>query len=340
MRDAKLSLLSLNLIVIFVALSGLGRAQSTSPILGRWDLVVAGTDAPYSSWLEVTAEPGGRLNGRFVGRFGSVRPIPEIHFADGTLNFRLPRQFEARSEDLVFTAKLESGRLSGTTIGEDGKTLTWTALPAPPLPALKNQTWGRPISLFNGRDLTGWRLRSSSNPGCWVVEDGALTNFGRNTGGRSCVDIISEAKFRDFKLKLEFKMAEPAANGGQPSNSGIYLRGRYEVQIQDDFGKPAESHGAGGLYGFIDPAINAIRPAGEWQSCEITLLGRELTVILNGKTIIERREIPGITGGAIDSDEGAAGPIMLQGDHGRVWFRNVTLSEAKPAPGPTGQTRP
>lgn len=322
-----ISTLYLHLLLVTLFATGLGEAQSPGQIVGRWDLVVVGTDAPYSSWLEVTAGPSGELRGRFVGRFGSVRPIPELSFADGTLSFRLPRQFEARREDLVFSGKLENGRLSGTTIGEDGMTLTWTGVPAPPLQRETAPRWGKPVALFNGRDLSGWRPRSSRYPGCWLVEDGALTNGG--AGGRSCVDIISEAKFRDFRIKLEFKMAEPSANGGQPSNSGVYLRGRYEVQIQDDFGQPAESHGAGGLYGFITPTTNAIRRAGEWQTYEITLLGRQLTVVLNGKTIIDRAEIPGITGGALDSDEGAPGPIMLQGDHGRVWFRNVVVTEAK-----------
>jgi len=323
-----ISLLCLGLLLTLIGGAHPVQAQSTSPILGRWDLVVEGTDGRYSSWLEVTSSPRGELSGRFVGRFGSVRPIPELSFSGVTLNFRLPRQFEARSEDLVFTAKLENGRLSGTTIGEDGKTLTWTAVPAPSLTPQKSPKWGKPVRLFNGRDLNGWHLRSSHNPGCWVIEDGTLTNSGGRRG-QNCVDIISETKHRDFQLQLEFKMAEPSVNGGRPSNSGVYLRGRYEVQIQDDAGKPAESHGAGGLYGFIAPTTNAIRQAGEWQTYEITLIGRELTVRLNGKLIIEKQEIPGITGGAIDSDEGEPGPIMLQGDHGRVWFRNIVLTEDK-----------
>lgn len=321
MRQKISGLFSLAFIIITSPL--IAAAQGGNPVAGRWDLVVQGTDAPYTSWLEVTSDAAGRLNGRFVGRFGSVRPIKELSFDQGTLNFQLPRQFEARAADLVFTGKLENGRLSGTTIGEDGKTLTWTGVPAPALPARQKLAFGKPVQLFNGRDLRGWQLRSSKNPGCWSVEDGALTN------SKGCVDIVSEAKFKDFRLKLEFRMAEPAVNGGQRSNSGVYLRGRYEVQIQDDFGKPAESHGAGGLYGFLTPTSNAIRQAGEWQTYEITLIGRQLTVVLNGKTIIDRQEIPGITGGAIDSAEGTPGPIMLQGDHGKVWFRNVVLTELK-----------
>ena len=301
-------------------------AQGPSPIAGRWDLVVAGTDAPYSSWLEVSQEPGGKLTGRFVGRFGSVRPIRDLSFESATLKFSLPRQFERRQEDLVFEGRLtgqKNGRsLSGTTVGEDGKTLKWSAVPAPPLRA-STPKWGTPIQIFNGKGIEGWKLRSEKNPGCWAVEDGAMTN------SKGCVDIVSEAKFSDFKLHLEFRMADPAVNGGQRSNSGIYLRGRYEVQIQDDFGKPADSHGAGGLSGFLTPTTNAIKPAGEWQTYDITFIGRQLTVVLNGQTIIDRQEIPGVTGGAIDSAEGTPGPIMLQGDHGKVWFKNIVITPAK-----------
>src|SRR5207244_760837 len=114
-----------------------------------------------------------------------------------------------------------------------------------------------------------------------------------------------------FKIHAEFKY--PA-----DSNSGIYLRGRYEFQIQDDAGKPAESHGTGGIYGFLAPRINAVRPPGEWQSCDISVAGRTVSATLNGEKVLDNQEIPGITGGALDSNEGAPGPIMLQGDHGPI----------------------
>ena len=298
-------------------------AQSNKPILGRWDLVVQGSDGPYTSWLEVTQGADGQLTGRFVGRFGSVRPIKQISFEKPTLTFRLPPQFELRKDDLVFTGKLAGQTLTGTTVSEDGKTLTWTGVPAPALKPSAKPKWGEPIQLFNGQDLTGWKLRNLRAAGCWSVDEGAMTN------SRGCVDLITEQKFMDFKLRLEVKLADRAINGGNPSNSGIYLRGRYEVQILDDFGKPAESHGMGSIYGFLTPSTNAAKKAGEWQTYEITLIGRQLTVTLNGQTIIDRQEIPGITGGAIDSAEGTPGPIMLQGDHGKIWFRNVVLTPVK-----------
>ena len=124
-----------------------------------------------------------------------------------------------------------------------------------------------------------------------------------------CVDLVTDATFRDFRLHAELRFPPG-------SNSGIYLRGRYEVQIQDDAGKALDPLRMGGVYGFIAPSVDAARAAGEWQTLDVELVGRRVTVVLNGTTIIEAQEIPGITGGALDSDEGAPGPIMLQGDHG------------------------
>src|SRR5262245_38676535 len=292
-----------------------GEAQKGPSILGRWDLTVQGTDAPYTSWLEVT-EAEGKLQGRFVGRFGSARPIKQIDFNDGKLKFSLPPQYEHMKVDLVFEGGIKDAKLEGSTNGEDGATLKWSGVRAPDLKPAADPKWGVPIQLFNGKDLTGWKLRSEKGKGCWSVEDGAMTN------SKGCVDIITEQTFRDFKLSLEFKIIEE-------SNSGVYLRGRYEAQIQDDYGKEPESHGMGGLYGFLTPKVNASKKAGEWQKYEITLVGRQLTVTLNGQTVIDKEEIPGITGGALDSAEGTPGPIMLQGDHGKVWFRNVVLTPAK-----------
>src|SRR5215475_1366612 len=266
----KTTTLLFSLLICLFVFASAGGAQKPDAVLGRWDLTVQGTDAPYTSWLEVT-DAEGKLQGRFVGRFGSARPIKQIEFNDGK-------------------GKLSGAKLEGSTNGEDGATLKWSGVPAPALKPKDDTKWGAPIQLFNGKDLTGWKLRSEKGKGCWSVEDGAMTN------SKGCVDIITEKKFQDFKLSLEFKIIEE-------SNSGVYLRGRYEAQIQDDYGKEPESHGMGGLYGFLTPKVNASKKAGEWQKYEITLIGRQLTVTLNDQTVIDKEEIPGITGGALDSAE-------------------------------------
>jgi len=314
MRGKISGLLSSFFVCLFVAVSTAG-AQNASAVLGRWDLTIHGADAPYTSWLEVT-DARGKLQGRFVGRFGSARPIKQIEFNGGNLKFSLPPQYERMKVDLVFEGKLAGSKLEGSTNGEDGATLKWSGVRAPALKPKSNPKWGAPVQLFNGKDLSGWKLRSDKSKGCWSVEDGAMTN------SQGCVDIITEQKFQDFKLAMEFKLVEQ-------SNSGVYLRGRHETQILDDFGKPAEITGMGSIYGFLTPKMNATKKAGEWQKYEITLIGRQLTVVLNGQTVIDKEEIPGITGGALDSAEGTPGPIMLQGDHGKVWFRNVVLTPAK-----------
>ncbi len=289
-------------------------ANDNKDIVGRWDLTVGTGGDAYPSWLEVTRKEG-KLAGRFVGRVGSARPIKQIDFGANKLKFSLAPQYENMKTDLVFEGGLDASKrqLRGTTTGEDGRTLGWLGVAAPALPKPAHPKWGGPVTLFGGKDMTGWKLKNAKLPNGWKVANGLLENKMPSS------DIVTEQKFKDFKLHLEFNVAPK-------SNSGVYLRGRYEVQIQDDFGKPPESHLIGGLYGFIDPTENAARRAGEWQTYDITLLGRYVTVVLNGKTVINDKEIPGITGGALESREGEPGPLMLQGDHGDVSFRNVVLT--------------
>jgi len=149
------------------------------------------------------------------------------------------------------------------------------------------------------------------------VEDGTLVNHGH--GG----DIITTSKFGDFKLHLEFQC-------GPKSNSGVYLRGRYEVQIETDSVEEPPSHHTGGVYGFLAPTPELPRQAGVWQSFDITLVGRAVTVVQNDQTLIDQKDIPGITGGALDSHEELPGPIYLQGsEEGRVAFRNIVITPAE-----------
>ena len=169
------------------------------------------------------------------------------------------------------------------------------------------------MELFNGKDLTGWKPRSAQTKNGWTVRDGLLVNA---TPGN---DLVTEQKFTDFQVHAEFRYPKG-------SNSGIYLRGRYEVQIEDNYGDEPDSHKIGGIYGFLTPCLNAAKKPGEWQTMDITLVGRVVTVVFNGERVIDRQTIPGITGGALDSDEGAPGPLFLQGDHGPIEFRKLTLT--------------
>jgi hypothetical protein len=177
----------------------------------------------------------------------------------------------------------------------------------------KAPVWGTPIKLFDGKTLKGWHATGKNQ---WVAENGILRSAASGS------NLVSDEAFTDFKLHVEFRY--PAG-----SNSGVYLRGRYEIQVADNYGEEPNSLYLGGIYGFIKPLEMAAKKAGEWQSFDITLVGRLITVVANGKQIIYTQEIPGITGGALDSHEGLPGPIMFQGDHGPVEYRNIVITPAK-----------
>jgi len=285
------------------------------PVLGRWDLTVDGPHGTYPSWLEIRLRTEWELMARFVGQFGSARHASGVGYQDGVLTVRMPPQYEAGSDDLVFTGRLEDGALLGRVRMADGETLNWRGVRAPNLLRDRVVEWGEPVALIRD-DLKDWRLRHDGFDGCWSVTAGILA------ATMPCTDIVSRAEFTDFRLHLEFRF--PSG-----SNSGVYLRGRYEVQVQDDLGRALDPLRLGGIYGFIAPGIDAAKPAGEWQTYEVVLVGRRVTVSLNDREIIRDREIPGITGGALDSDEGAAGPLMLQGDHGPIEYRNIVITPGR-----------
>lgn len=196
----------------------------------------------------------------------------------------------------------------------DGKTYSWTGVRAPSLYGRATPAWGTPIHLLHANDLGGWHPSGTTNQ--WKVVNGVLSS------PKSGTNLITDRKFGDFKLHVEFRYPKE-------SNSGVYLRGRHEVQIQDDFGNPPANDRFSGVYGFISPSVIAARPAGEWETYDITLIGRMVTVVANGKQVICNQEIPGITGGALDSHEGEPGPIFLQGDHGPVDYRNIVITPAR-----------
>jgi hypothetical protein len=289
------------------------KAGFADPVLGRWDLTVQGADAPYPSWVHVHLRMETELQARFVGRSGSVRNVTSVTYDGGLLVFEIPIQYEKNKSPLRFEGRLNGSTLEGTTVDADGRTLKWTGVRAPEFTPDAPVTWGAPVELFNGRDLTGWKPRSDRRPGCWRVTDGVLV------ANPPCVDLVSERTFGDAKLRAEFMYPKGA-------NSGLYLRGRYEVQINDDAGKVLDPLRMGGVYGFIRPYVDAARKADEWQTYDITLRGQRISVTLNGKVIIDSEIIPGITGGALDSNEGEPGPILLQGDHGPVSFRKIVIT--------------
>ncbi len=291
-----------------------GEVPKRQPIEGRWNLTVDLGDRLAASWLEVRLSGIQTLTGHFVADGGSARPISEVIFKDNKVSFHIPAQWEVTDKELIVEGVLKDGKLSGTMVTPRGQTLTWVGVPAPSLKRDKAPVWGKPIPLFNGKNLDGWQALGKDNQ--WVVENGILRS------PRPGSNIRSVKTFDDFKLHIEFRYPKE-------SNSGVYLRGRYEVQVEDSKGMEATNIHLGGLYGFIDPLEMVAKDPGVWQSFDITLVGRIVTVIANGKIIIQNQIIPGITGGALDSREEEPGPIMMQGDHGVIEYRNIIITPAK-----------
>jgi hypothetical protein len=302
--------------VVLTAPAAAGAQRSAPPaVIGRWDLRVTGDDgAVYPSWLEVWLSGHRTLVGRFVGGVGSSRPIAHVQYGGDTLRFAVPPQWEQESGDLRVEGTLAGDRMTGQLTTPAGQRHRWTAVRAP---ALRRATpaWGTPVALLNGKDLSGWTVRGGPNK--WTVVDGILTNAG---GGGN---LVTTGRYEDFKLQAEFRYPKG-------SNSGLYLRGRYEVQIEDSQEQlePGPLH-VGGVYGFLPPTEHAAKAPGEWQRFDITLVGRRVTIVLNGRTVVADQIIPGITGGALDSDEGTPGPIYIQGDHGPIEFRRLVLTPGR-----------
>lgn len=287
---------------------------STSPFLGRWDLTLQAPDREWPSWIEISEE-GGQLKARYTGRWGNARPLPKVEISDGKLTFVSPKAEEDSKADMVFEGKLSGKSLIGTVNGPDGSTWHWVGNRAPSLVYTRAPKWGKPVQLFDGKDLNGWHPDKPGAPE-WTVQNGTIVSPGHGH------ELINDHKFQDFKLHLEF-------NCGKDANSGVYLRGRYETQIETESEAEPPSHHTGGIYGFLAPHPEQPRRPDVWQTFDITLIGRKVTVVLNGITVIDNEEIPGITGGALDSHEAMPGPIYLQGsEKGHVAFRNIVVTPA------------
>ncbi len=307
----KSTLLNFALGLLLVAAAAESTAQNnTKEFEGRWDLTLQMDGKENPSWLEITHSGHKTLVGRFTAVSGSARPVSEVKVTGNEFSFAIPPQWEEGNGDMVVRGKLEGSKLQGEIVFPDGKKYSWKGIRAPSLRDQKAGNPGKPIELIQKSSLKGWRALGENQ---WVVENGILRS------PKSGANLVTEEKFWNFKLHVEFRYPKG-------SNSGVYLRGRYEVQIMDSQGNDPVSGELGGVYGFIAPSEQVAKAPGEWQTYDITLVGRMITVEANGKTIICNQEIPGITGGALDSNEGEPGPILLQGDHGPVEFRSIRIT--------------
>lgn len=286
---------------------------------GRWIIQPLGENNGRVLWLEINGAGSDSITGAMVGGGpgGQLDGIRDARIQRGQLQFRLERRLGPRRETVVTTpvvAALEGRRLHGAALRQRGP-LLWVGERAPLLSDRDDGSWkeGDPADLFDGTGIEGWHTLRPGREDGWYAEGGVLKNR------RRADVLVSDSKFWNFRLHIEY-LVHPGMNGG------IGLRGRYEIQLLDDYGTPPSDHGNGALYGRIAPGTNASRPAGEWQTLDIRLVGREVTVVLNGVKTIDRGVIDGFTAMATDWREDRPGPITLQGDHGAIEFRKISLT--------------
>jgi len=299
-----------------LAVLALAVAGNADAYVGRWNLrITDATDTFVSGGFQIEKKDGALAAG-LVWRWGSYLPAKSIEVKEGALH--MVREERPGRLD-VFEARLEGETLKGRVKLADGTLQHFEGKRAPALESKKAPAWGAPVTLFDGKSLGGWRLRDAKKKNGWAAQNGELAVVETKDNA----DLVSERSFQDMKLHLEF-------NVDAKSNSGVYLRGRYEIQILDnpDARMALDSHGCGALYSRVAPKLDAAKPAGEWQTYDITFVGRKLEIVLNGQKIVDT-VVEGITGGALNPFEGEPGPLMLQGDHGKVRFRNIVVTPAR-----------
>lgn len=315
-------------IVGIAAVAAMSAQQTASPFVGAWNLTGVAPDTGYVYWLEVK-ESGGQLSGMFLNRTGNPNPLAVVRVEGDELVFRGGQPAAPTGPE--YRARLENGRLVGRHTLSAPSTSATQPTPVPtdrvvnwigirqhvwrPSNANGAHTYGAPVALFDGRSLDAFTPQNPSRPLGWTVTDGVAANEA------SANNLVSKAQFMNFKVEAEYKL-------GPKSNSGIYLRGRYELQILDDASDTTTrrdlTHMA--IYGRTPPSVNASRPAGEWQSMTAVLVGNRVTVTLNGQRVHDNAEILGITGGALDANELTPGPLLIQGDHTGVWLRKLLVT--------------
>ncbi len=310
-------------IALTVAVSG-----QANPFLGKWNLAGTGDASSYVYWLTVE-EQGGQLTGMFLNRSGNPNKLAVVKVENGELVFQGGR--EGAPSGPEYRAKLEGGKLVGFHMLQQGRgrgadpstplpaprRIDWVGTLPPNWPAANangQHTYGKPVALFDGKTLDGFDVQYKDRPLRWTVVDG----IAQNEPGAN--NLISKQTFSDFRVQVEFKL-------GPASNSGVYLRGRYELQVLDETKPPSNPLlGHMAIYGHTAPPAPAGLPVGEWQSLDAVIVANRVTVTLNGKRLHDNQVIEGITGGALDNNELTPGPLMIQGDHEGVWIRKILVT--------------
>ncbi|MEC8389634.1 MAG: DUF1080 domain-containing protein [Planctomycetota bacterium] len=323
----------LGLLLVLVLLTSRNLAAEDripKELMGDWSLELESNEPAWMSISQAAGKPVIRMR-VYIGSDG---PFEVTKIANGRIYFPI-KSVRTKKNSKVVTKRevgvgLREGKLDGkidyiSADGTIGKTVTFTGKRIPPIPTsppdLSKIEFGKRVELFNGKDLTGWRPHEKDKKNGWSVRDGLLVNTTPKTDFSATGDhanLRTIAEFKDFRLHIEFLVEKQR-------NSGIYLRGMYEAQVVDRDSRMQGIQGVGAIFGRIAPSKNAGKSGGRWQTYDLTLVDRHITVVLNGEAVIDNQPIIGPTAGAIYTDPSAPGPIYLQGDHTNVKYRNIIL---------------
>lgn len=301
-------------------------------VIGNWSATL-----PYENMkacsLIFSRGTDGAPKAVVLWRWGSPVAVTDLRICGNRFSFThsYGQRFEGQVQgDRMFARiapyDVESGELKGAWQPFEG----WRNPEIPCGVQTADAKLGEPIDLLKD-GLDGWfpmKGQAGQVKSGWDCRNGILSN---RVGGHddivkngrvSGANLMSKrADFYDFNLEYDVRVP----NG---CNSGVYLRGRFEIQTVDSYGQPVDEHNMAAYYGRVVPSVAAEKPAGEWQHVSVTLYRQHLTVVLNGTTIIENAPVVGVTGGAIDANLYASGPIYLQGDHSDADYKNMILRPA------------
>lgn len=313
---------------VLLALSFIVASQAATDagaVIGRWALTLPDGQP---GWLGFE-QNGPDISASLLWGRGSVVPV-EVTLRNGVLELSraAPRRKDGARQVIVGTAQGDRLYLVSHTVTATGVELAREELigtriaDLPPRPNLKAVTFARAVPLLTGKLSDQWIPVDPRAPNGWMLVDGVLSNRVSQKGARFA-NLRTRDVYDDFMLTTELRTSAG-------SNSGIYLRGVYEIQVAETHGKPPNGHSMGALYTRITPSTSAERPIGEWQTLKIILVARHVSVWLNGTLIIDNQPALGCTGGALSSDEFKSGPLMLQGDHSDIDYRNMEISRLIP----------
>lgn len=322
------------------------------PIFGRWAADLPGEKFDPAVWFSISRDGGGRMHVSMLWRWGILQYPECISYSNGEFRFRqqlrgAPKgvtgnryilrkhshfkwfvckvisndELEVRMQDLNYFGQPVPGENYNTDLGS----FVCRRIPDPgPAPDLNSVVYGEPIDLLkNGMDDWEPVPTAKSMPNLWSCKDGVLANEHKTTPNGDWVsgcNIMSKRRdFGDCKLSFDFRMPEYG-------NSGVWIRGNYEINVCDSYGWAIDNRNSGILCGLFEPLCQAEKPHGEWQHIDVWFVNRHCTTILNGKIVEDNVPVYGVTGGAFSSDVLAKGPLKIQGDHSGAEFRNMILT--------------